>query len=338
MQGKSIVVTGGAGFLGSYFVRHALGEGAGLVVNVDALTYAGDLRRLTGVADDPRCAFVRADVASAPEIAAVFQVYRPDLVVHYAAETHVTRSESDPGRFWRTNLEGTRVVLDAALAQGVGRVVHVSTDEVYGPILDGAFTEEDKQPGEGSASSPYARSKALADDLARSYAERLDVVVVRPTNAFGPHQFPEKAFPRWIVRGLRGDVLPVWGDGLYVRQWLHAGDFAAAVGLAATVGVPGGVYNVGPRHSPEITNLDLVRWLVGRLDLPEERIVMTAYDRPAHDRRYCVDATRMMALGWHPGDVWEQLGATVDWYRDHEDWWGPHLAEAESIYADTAPR
>lgn len=331
------MVTGGAGFLGSHFVRLALGSGAALVVNLDALSYAGDLRRLDDLAGHPGYRFVRADCASPDDMEAALTTHRPQVVVHFAAETHVTRSETSPELFFRTNLEGTRTVLASCQAHGVSRLVHVSTDEVYGPILTGAFREEDKPAGEGEATSPYARSKALADDLARSWSGPLPVVVVRPTNAFGPHQFPEKALPRWIVRALRGEVLPVWGDGLYVRQWLFAEDFARAVALAATAGEPGSVYNVGPRHDPEITNLALARWLVERLGLPEDRVVLTAYDRPAHDRRYCVDASRMLALGWRPGDVWQQLEATLSWYRDHAQWWEPHLSVAESIYADAAP-
>ena len=338
MNGKTVLVTGGAGFLGSHFVRLALGAGAARVVNFDKLSYAGDVRRLDDVAADARYAFVKGDVASESEVAAAIEAYRPQIVVHYAAETHVTRSESAPELFDRTNVEGTRVMLAASEAGGVERFVHISTDEVYGPILEGAFSEGDKADGTGPATSPYARSKAIADDLARGFTGHLPVVVVRPTNAFGPHQFPEKAFPRWIVRALQGQPLPVWGDGLYVRQWLFAGDFAEAVALAATAGEPGSVYNVGPRHDPEITNIALARWLVETLGQPQDRIVMTAYDRPDHDRRYCVDATRMTALGWRHGDVWEQLGATVAWYRDNAAWWEPHLAEAESIYADAVAR
>jgi len=333
VRDKVVLVTGGAGFLGSHFVHLALDEGAAQVVNVDKLTYAGDLRRLEGLGDDPRYHFVQADIADADAVDQVLDRFRPQLVVHYAAETHVTRSETDPDLFFRTNLEGTRVVLEAAAGGGVERLVHVSTDEVYGSILHGAYTEEGKGPGEGAATSPYARSKALADDLALSFAGDLPVVVVRPTNAFGPYQFPEKAFARWATRALSGDPLPVWGDGLYIRQWLYAGDFARAVSLAATLAEPGRAYNVGPRHDPEITNIALARWLVQNLGLPADRVVMTAYDRPAHDRRYCVDATAMMALGWQPGDVWEQLASTVDWYREHEAWWREHLAVAESIYA-----
>jgi dTDP-glucose 4,6-dehydratase len=332
VRDKIILVTGGAGFLGSHFVHLALAEGAALVANLDKLTYAGDLRRLEGAGGSGRYQLTQADVADAGAVREVFAAVRPDIVVHYAAETHVTRSESDPDLFFRTNLEGTRVLLEAAAARGIERFVHVSTDEVYGPILEGAFREEDKPEGEGAATSPYARSKALADDLARSFAGELPVVVVRPTNAFGPHQFPEKAFARWAVRALTGQTLPVWGDGLYVRQWLYAGDFARAVALAATDAEPGRAYNVGPRHAPEITNLALARWLVESLGLPADRVVMTAYDRPDHDRRYCVDASAMMSLGWQPGEVWSQLAGTLAWYRDHEAWWRRHLEVAESIY------
>ncbi|MGH2705977.1 MAG: dTDP-glucose 4,6-dehydratase [Actinomycetota bacterium] len=337
MNDRRILVTGGAGFLGSHFVRHALRSGAAFVANLDLLTYAGDLRRLDDIAGDLRYVFVRGDVAEGRAIREVFAAYRPDVVVHYAAESHVTRSELASDAFFRTNVEGTRVVLESALEAGVERVVHVSTDEVYGPILSGAFGEDDKLPGEGAATSAYARSKALADDLARSLAAgstRSAVIVARPTNAFGPHQFPEKAFPRWATRALRGEPLLVWGDGLYVRQWLYAEDFARAIALLVERGDPGGVYNVGPRHDPEITNLALAQWLRDRLELTQERLQMTAYDRPDHDRRYAVDPSRIEALGWAPGEVWEQFGRTLDWYRDHAAWWEPHIAEAESIYAD----
>jgi len=330
-----ILVTGGAGFLGSHFIRQALEAGAESVVNVDALTYAGDVRRLAEFEADPRYKFVRADVSDESAIKATVAAERPDLIVHYAAETHVTRSEADPDRFYRTNLEGTKCMLEAARAGGVERFVHISTDEVYGPILEGSFAESDKLPGDVQASSPYAKSKALADDLAHSYTDKLEVVVARPTNAFGPWQFPEKAFPRWVTRALRGEPLLVWGDGLYKRQWLFAGDFARAIALLAAVGKTGEAYNVGPLHDPEITNLDLASWLVGHLGLPAESVQLTAYDRPDHDRRYAVDPGKINALGWHSGVVESQLSDTVGWYVNNEPWWREHIAEAESIYKET---
>jgi len=336
MRDKRVLVTGGAGFLGSHFVRHALESGASEVSNVDLLTYAGDRSRLSEIEAESRYAFVQADVASPKTMRDVFEEHRPQAVVHFAAESHVTRSETAPDLFHRTNVEGTRVLLEAAAAAAeLERFLHISTDEVYGPAIEGAFGEEDKMPGDSQATSPYAKSKALADDLALSYASQLPVVVARPTNAFGPWQYPEKVFPRWITRALTGQPIPVWGDGLYVRQWLYAEDFARAIGLLLARGEPGEAYNVGPTHDPEITNIALARWLVTYLDLPEEQMQMTEYDRPDHDRRYAVDSSKARALGWSPGDVWSQFSTTVEWYRAHQDWWKSHIAEAESIYTDS---
>jgi dTDP-glucose 4,6-dehydratase len=334
----TILVTGGAGFLGSHFVRQSVQSGRYDVVNVDCLTYAGDLRRLEDVDGDPGYRFVRVDITSEREVKDLLAARRPDAIVHYAAESHVTRSESDPDRFHRTNVEGTRILLEAAAECEVGRFLHVSTDEVYGSILSGAFKESDKPPGTGSAASPYSKSKALADDLARSFADRLDVVAVRPTNAFGPWQYPEKVIPRWVTRALRGLPILVWGDGLYVRQWLYAEDFARAVALVLEEGLRGEVYNVGPNHDPEITNLDLARWLVDRMSLDPSIIEMTGYDRPDHDRRYAVDSSRIRRLGWQPGDVWEQFARTVGWYLDNELWWATLVDEAESIYSDSSAK
>lgn len=335
MKGQRILVTGGAGFLGSHFVRLALESGAANVINVDALTYAGDVRRLLDLESDSRYKFIKADVTSQADISRIVGENRPDAIVHYAAESHVTRSENQPDLFHHTNTEGTRVMLEAAGAEGVKRFVHISTDEVYGSILDGSFREEDKLPGLGAATSPYAQSKALADTLALSFADRLEVVVARPTNAFGPWQFPEKAFPRWATRALIGDTVPVWGDGLYVRQWLFAGDFARAIALLLSSGLSGEAYNVGPRHDPEIPNIELARWLVNHYGLPLDRIEMTAYDRPDHDRRYSVDSSKIESLGWSAGEVFDQFALSADWYRDNRDWWESHLAVAEAPYVQT---
>lgn len=336
MESK-IVVTGGAGFLGSHFIRRALSQDGNRVLNVDALTYAGDVKRLEDLAGDPGYEFIHADICDIGRMGEILDHFRPSAIVHYAAETHVTRSESNPERFNRTNVEGTLNLLESALSADVQRFVHISTDEVYGSILDGSFKEGDKPLGTGDATSPYARSKALADDLVLSYADRLDVVVARPTNAFGPWQFPEKAFPRWVTRALRGESIPIWGDGRYIRQWLFAEDFAAAIGILLEDGTSGQAYNVGPEHQPEITNIDLAKWLVDYLDLDEDRIQMTAYDRPDHDRRYAVYPGKIKELGWEPGDVWQQFAETVDWYRDNQQWWTSHVAEAESIYTDSMP-
>lgn len=333
---RCLAVTGGLGFLGSAFIRAAVGAGVGKIVNLDMRTYAADERRLAGLPHRGRIVGVEVDVADRVAVQEVFERHRPDAVAHFAAESHVTRSEVDGDRFWRTNLEGTRSVLAAACRTGVERFLHVSTDEVYGPIEHGAFKERDKHRAGAAATSPYARSKAAADDLAEDAMSELPVMIVRPTNAFGPWQYPEKALPRWITRGLRGLPLLVWGDGRYVRQWLFSHDLAAGALTVLTAGEPGEVYNLGACHDPEITNLDVARWIAARLDLPPGRVRLTAYDRPAHDRRYAVDSTKARALGWRPGDVFEQLNLTLRWYRDNFWWWGRHVDQAEAIYSDDA--
>lgn len=332
-----ILVTGGAGFLGSHFVRSWLEEGRGDLLNVDLLTYAGSRERIADVAEDRRYHFLVADVADQGAIATAVREFRPDVVAHFAAESHVTRSEQDPDRFKRTNVEGTRSLLQAAAANGVRRFIHISTDEVYGPILEGAFREEDKLSGDDQATSPYAKSKAIADDLARELTG-MEVAVVRPTNCFGPWQYPEKAFARWLTRALTGRPVLVWGDGLYVRQWLFAQDLATAVTLIMETPSPEPAYNVGPRHEPEITNLDLASWLLEYLELPRDRLELTEYDRPDHDRRYAVDPSRIESLGWKPGDAWRLFGETADWYRANESWWRAIVPEAESIYEDEIRR
>ena len=328
------MVTGGAGFLGSHFVRYWLGQDRGEVLNLDLLTYAGSPLRLSDVERDPRYRFVRADVTKPESVADIISDFRPELVAHFAAESHVTRSEKQPDRFRQTNVDGTRVLLEAADAGGVRRFVHISTDEVYGPILDGAFREEDKFPGDEQATSPYAKSKAIADDVAREFSVDMEIVVIRPTNCFGRWQYPEKALARWVTRALTNQPVPVWGDGLYVRQWLYAEDLAAAIGRVLEVEANERVYNVGPRHEPEITNLALARWLLKYLELSEDRLVLTEYDRPDHDRRYSIDPSRIESLGWKAGDTWDQFAQTVEWYRNNVGWWKPLIPEAESIYAD----
>ena len=338
MTAGRVLATGGAGFLGSHFVRSWLEEDRGELLNIDLLTYAGSRERLAEFADDPRYRPLVVDVADRLTIGSSFRDFRPNVVAHFAAESHVTRSEQDPDRFMRTNVEGTRVMLEAAAANGVQRFIHISTDEVYGPILKGAFREEDKLPGDDQATSPYAKSKAIADDIARGFANEMEVVVVRPTNCFGPWQYPEKAFARWVSRALSGRPVPVWGDGLYVRQWLFAQDLASAVTLVMETPSPELVYNIGPRHDPEITNLDLARWLLEYLGLPRDQLKLTEYDRPDHDRRYAVDPSLIESLGWKPGDAWDLFAETIDWYRANESWWRSMISEAESIYEDDVRR
>jgi len=325
-----VLVTGGLGFIGSAFVRALAADGR-RVLNVDLDTYAGDERRIAGVGDG-MVETMRLDVAS-PELAGVVREERPALVVHFAAESHVTRSEDAPEVFFHANVDGTRVVLDAAEAAGC-RVLHMSTDEVYGPCPADPFREEDKLPGEGLATSAYARSKALADDLARSYAERVDVVVARPTNCIGPWQHPEKAVPRWATRALRGERLPVWGDGEQVRDWMFVEDAVSALRLLAERGERGEVYNVGPQ-AEGVPNVEIARAIARSAGQDEASVYLSHYDRPQHDRRYAVATDRIAGLGWHASRSLEAaIAETVEWYRENEAWWSPLVPDAEQLYAD----
>jgi dTDP-glucose 4,6-dehydratase len=326
-----VLVTGGLGFIGSAFVR-ALAAAGEPVVNVDLDTYAGDERR---IAEAPAglVETVRLDVA-APELGELVRDERPPLIVHFAAESHVTRSEDAPDVFFHANVAGTRAVLDAAADAGSCRVVHMSTDEVYGPCPADPFREEDKLPGEGLATSAYARSKAVADDLARSYADRVDVVVARPTNCIGPWQHPEKAVPRWATRALRGERLPVWGDGEQVRDWMFVEDAVSALRLLAERGERGEVYNVGPQ-AEGVPNVEIARAVARAAGQDESSVYLSHYDRPQHDRRYAVATGRMAGLGWRASRSLEAaIAETVEWYRANEEWWSTLVPDAERLYAD----
>jgi dTDP-glucose 4,6-dehydratase len=330
-----IAVTGGLGFIGSAFLRRMAERGAELL-NIDSHTYAADARRLAGAAGE-RVTTVAMDICDAG-LAEALADFRPDLVVHFAAETHVTRSESNADLFFRTNVEGTKNVMEAALGCRTGLVVHVSTDEVYGSCDGDPFIEDDKLPGEGAATSAYARSKAVADDVALTFADRLPVVVARPTNCFGPWQNPEKAIPRWTTRALRGERIPVWGDGRQVRDWMYVDDACAAIDLVAHKGIPGEAYNIGPQGRQR-ANIEIAR-MIARAATGDEGIVyLTDYDRPNHDRRYAIDATKLRRLGWRASSELDELVArTVEWYRTNEDWWRPLLGEAENLYSDAVAR
>ena len=330
MSGR-VLVTGGLGFIGSAFVRALAADGRA-VLNVDAETYAADRRRLVGVPDG-LVETVTMDV-SAPGLTELVETERPTAVVHFAAESHVTRSERASEVFFRANVEGARRVFDAALAAGVPRALHMSTDEVYGPCPGEPFREDQKQPGEGLATSAYARSKALADDLALEFADRLAVVVARPTNCIGPWQHPEKALPRWATRALLGERLPVWGDGGQVRDWMAVEDAVEALRMLLERGEPGQAYNIGPAAAG-VSNLDVATMVAEAVGRDAGAVYLSAYDRPQHDRRYAVDASRIRALGWRPrASLADAIGTTVEWYRDHAEWWSPLVSEAEALYAD----
>lgn len=314
-----LVVTGGAGFVGANLVRWLLSHRPGVrVLNVDALTYAGNLENLAGVLDDPRHRFEHADVCDAERLARIFADYQPDGVLHLAAESHVDRSIVGPAAFVRTNVQGTATVLDVARAHGGPRVVVVSTDEVYGSLgPSGRFNE-------GTAlapSSPYSASKAAADLLALSYHHTFgqDVVVTRCSNNYGPYQFPEKLIPLMISRALEDQPLPVYGDGRNVRDWIHVEDHCTGIVLALERGAAGRVYNLG--GDAERENLAVVRQVLAELGKPESLIRFVA-DRPGHDRRYAMDASRARAeLGFSPRYGFELgLARTIGWYVEHEAW------------------
>ncbi|MBP2366370.1 dTDP-glucose 4,6-dehydratase [Pseudonocardia parietis] len=316
-----VVVTGGAGFIGSHFVRTVLADGypglAGAeVVVLDAFTYAGRIENLDPVRDDPRLRVERGDIRDPQRVGEVLA--GADLVVHCAAETHVDRSISGAADFVTTNVTGTQVLLQAALDLGVGRFVHVSTDEVYGSIEHGSWPED--HPLEPN--SPYSAAKAGSDLLARSYhrTHGLDVVITRCSNNYGPHQFPEKVIPLFVTRLLDGRTVPLYGDGGNVRDWLHVDDHCRGIALAAQKGRAGEIYNIG--GGTELTNLELTGRLLAAVGAGEEMIERVP-DRKGHDRRYSVDWSKIRdELGYEPRVPFDRgLAGTVAWYRDNRSWW-----------------
>jgi dTDP-glucose 4,6-dehydratase len=313
----TLLVTGGCGFIGGNFIRRLLAADPDVrIVNFDALTYAGNLASLCDLDDHPRHRFVHGDITDRQAVRAALQ--GADGLINFAAESHVDRSIHDSGPFVRTNVLGTQVLLDAARECGVARFVQVSTDEVYGSLgADGAFSE-------GSPicpNSPYAASKAAADHLVQSYAHTfgLPALITRCSNNYGPYQFPEKLIPLFITNLMREEPVPVYGDGLQVRDWIHVADHCAAIEAVWRRGRLGAVYNIGGRS--ERTNLDLTHRLLDLLGKPRTLIRHVA-DRPGHDRRYAIDCAKIeRELGWRPTVSFEQgLEATVAWYADHQDW------------------
>ncbi|MBI1875740.1 MAG: dTDP-glucose 4,6-dehydratase [Acidobacteria bacterium] len=314
-----VLVTGGAGFIGSNFVRYALDRHRDWhVTTLDKLTYAGRLENLEGVLDDPRHRFVRGDIADR-DLAAPL-VVDADLVVHFAAETHVDRSILNAGDFITTDVFGTFVLLEAARqAPRLKRFIQISTDEVYGNVADGASRETD----ELRPRNPYSASKAGADRLAYSYwaTYQVPVVVTRASNNYGPYQFPEKVIPLFITNAIEGLSLPLYGDGLNVRDWLHVRDHCRALDLLIERGQSGEVYNIGGGN--EVRNLDLTRRILRLLGRPEH-LIRPVPDRPGHDRRYCLDTTKLTSIGWRPEtDFADGLAETVKWYEARTDWWRP---------------
>ena len=320
-----ILVTGGAGFIGSHLVRHLLQQRSDVeVVTLDLLTYAGNLYNLRAVAGDPRHTFVNGDICDDELVRGLLD--DTDAILNLAAESHVDRSIADPAPFIRTNIEGTRVLLEAALEQGVSRFLQVSTDEVYGelPWLDPTVNLPDRPAFSEDSPirprSPYAASKAGADLLALSFFETygLDVVISRGSNNYGPHQHPEKLIPMVITRALAGQAVPVYGDGLHIRDWMFVEDFCAGILASLERGRGGEVYNLG--GGIEQTNLRMVMAILDILGRPRELISLVA-DRLGHDRRYALDSSKALRdLGWRPeADLSKQLRSTVEWYQDRLD-------------------
>lgn len=337
-QARCILVTGGAGFIGSAVVRHIINTSDDRVVNVDKLTYAGNLESLLSVSDDPRYHFEQADICDRAAMDALFQHYRPDAVMHLAAESHVDRSIDGPAAFIETNILGTYSLLEAAReywsslgsdAAEAFRFHHISTDEVYGDLEDsGAFFTESTAY---APSSPYSASKASSDHLVRAWQRTygFPVIITNCSNNYGPYHFPEKLIPLVILRAIKGEHLPVYGDGSQIRDWLYVEDHARALYSVLTRGKIGETYNIGGHN--EMTNLEVVRAVCGLLDelhpqsplTPHADLITFVDDRPGHDLRYAIDAGKIeRELGWTPQETFASgLRKTVQWYLDNPGWW-----------------
>ncbi len=337
---KSVLVTGGAGFIGSNFVRMVLAEhGDYLVVNLDKLTYAGNLENLAEYMKHPNHKFIKGDICDGELLGRLIDEYRIEAIINFAAESHVDRSIEEPKVFIETNVTGTLTLLEAARDKGVKRFVQVSTDEVYGALSldsDSKFTEQTPL----NPNSPYSASKAAADHLAKAFGHTwgLDCIITRCSNNYGEYQFPEKMIPLMINNALNDKELPIYGDGLYVRDWLYVYDHCTAVWKILTEGKSGEVYNIGGCN--EKTNMEVVRIILERLG-KSESLIKHVKDRPGHDRRYAIDASKIMnELGWKPSVVFEEgIVKTIDWYLGHKDWLsnvvsGDYQKYYERMYGD----
>lgn len=336
-----ILVTGGAGFIGSALIRHLIAESEHAVLNLDKLTYAGVLESLDAVSDSPRYRFVHGDICDAGLVAGLLAEFQPDVIAHLAAESHVDRSIDGPGAFIQTNVVGTFTMLQQALGywqgleparQATFRFHHISTDEVFGSLgEDGFFTETTPY----DPRSPYSASKAASDHLVRAWGHTygLPVLVTNCSNNYGPYHFPEKLIPLVIIRALAGEPLPVYGDGSNVRDWLFVEDHARALRRVFEDGAPGQTYNIG--GNSERRNIEVVRAICAALDARQPRSDGRPYadqitfvaDRPGHDQRYAIDASKIgRELGWQPAISFEDgISRTVEWYLARKDWWEPIL-------------
>ncbi len=313
---KRLLITGGAGFIGSNFIRHMLNKYSDYsITNLDKLTYCGNLENLKSVEKDKRYRFVKGDIADPAIVKSL--VKDCDVIVNFAAETHVDRSITDPYSFVRTNVVGTHTLLEAAKSSGVKLFVHISTDEVYGSIEKGSFKENDPL----RPNSPYSAAKAGSDLLARSYfvTFKLPVIITRSSNNFGPYQYPEKVIPLFITNALEDKSLPLYADGMNVRDWLFVVDNCEAIDAVMHKGAAGEIYNIG--GGTEITNLVLTHSILEILG-KDKSLIKLVNDRPGHDKRYSLDIAKIKALGWKPRhDFKKALELTINWYKDNESWW-----------------
>ncbi|ULQ49366.1 dTDP-glucose 4,6-dehydratase [Liquorilactobacillus nagelii] len=318
----NLLVTGGAGFIGSNFVHYMLDKYADLqIVDLDLLTYAGNIHNLDDLKDNPRHIFVQGNIVNRELVAYLIKQYQIDAIINFAAESHVDRSILHPEVFVETNVQGTLALLDTAKKLKVGKYLQVSTDEVYGTLgQEGYFKETTSL----APNSPYSASKASADLLVRAYFETygMNVNITRCSNNYGPYQFPEKLIPLMTSNGMDGKKLPIYGDGKNIRDWLHVSDHCKAIDLVLHQGQPGEVYNVGGHN--EHTNNEIVHLIIDQLGLSENEIEYVK-DRLGHDRRYAIDPTKIETeLGWKPEYTFERgIKETVDWYRNNEAWWRP---------------
>lgn len=334
-----LFVTGGAGFIGSNFVRYALDTHTDVeIVNFDALTYAGNLENLSGLEEDPRYTFVRGDITSTDDLREVFEQYGFDAILNFAAESHVDRSlHFSAQTFIQTNVLGTQLLLDAARQFAVPRYVQISTDEVYGSLgHEGRFSETTPL----APNNPYSATKAGADFLVRAagHSHGLDTVTTRCSNNYGPYQFPEKLIPLMIANALEDKPLPVYGDGLHVRDWIFVVDHCEAIDVVMRKGEQGGVYNIGSMY--DVPNIEIVKLILKYLGKPESLITFVK-DRPGHDRRYAMDNTKIrQELGWEPKFTFEEgLKETIEWYLANGPWLehvrsGQYLQYYETLYGE----
>jgi dTDP-glucose 4,6-dehydratase len=315
-----ILVTGGAGFIGSNFILHMMNSHPEVeVINLDVLTYAGNLNNLKGVDKNPRYTFLEGDICDPDIVNTILDRFNVDTIVHFAAESHVDRSITKASEFVRTNVLGTHNLLECARHHPVTRFIHISTDEVYGSTLKGSFTEKDIL----SPSSPYSASKAGSDLLVLSYftTYKLPVIITRCTNNFGPCQYPEKLIPLFVTNLIAGRKVPVYGTGKNVRDWIHVSDHCRAVEFLLKKGIPGEIYNIGGGN--EKTNIEITEKILTLLKKDKSWIEFVT-DRPGHDFRYSLDCSKLLKMGWSPRYSFEEgLKDTVDWYIRNEWWWRP---------------